>query len=830
MTATMLGPFVLLAVVGAGVVMAAISTVTGNDDGERLRQLERQVHLNVDQSRQRMLQSAMLASRRIGAETAGRGEVEATARQVLANAAVVVGATRAWMVGGHGDSRLVVGREDGSGIDAPRLALVNGVAPGAAAATLMVSEGRASLLAVARANPGAPIVGVEVALDDAYAQRLADRFGAEVVLALRQPTGASTVGRSTSVNAAGALPVLASRFAPQQRLAGEVGGRAVLGTTIERNGNARIVAAMLPEKPAIADLGPRLASGLGLATLLAVTLAGVLAFRTGSSIARTASRVGVACRALMEGRFDGPVTTRRRDEIGRMASTFNTMAEAVVQREQRIRETAYRDPVTGLPTRILFEERVARQIATWRNTETRAAALVVIVDGLAEFNDTLGREASEAIAAELAERLRKVVRSHSFAAADPGGQGAQVGAAVSAPDVARIGASEFAFVVGHCDHDRARKLALRLVDMVGKRFRYDGQTLHLGGRVGIALFPDHGLVLDELLHAADLAGRAAAQEVTRIALYDPSHEREREAQLAMLGELRKALDGREVSLVFQPKVPLRAEARALAAEVLLRWEHPERGPQNPAEFVKFAERTGFISKLTMFAIDGALRHVAEWAKEGVSLEVSVNLTARDLADSDLPTFIVERLRSYQLPGSCLTVEVPESALVTEDPVTMRNVVLIDRIGTKLAVDNFGTAFAAIDRLKRLPIDYLKIDRRHVASMVGEASSRVVVKAAIDIAHALGLRAVAEGVEGPRELALLRRMGCDEAQGFYLGKPLTRQDFAAWVRHQASRFGVRPRTLPATSSGDPARGVVPARAAVSALGGSPADVPAPGEAA
>ncbi|MCP5265021.1 MAG: EAL domain-containing protein [Burkholderiaceae bacterium] len=656
------------------------------------------------------------------------------------------------------------------------------------ASSLVHDEMRAAqaVIMTVPSHPGV-VVGLEAAIDSRLARRLQDRFDAAVVLGLRKgPERTSPLGAAAPHAIVQPLQEALSRAPAETSFRLAVAGGTAAGTTISRGETVRAVALLLPDSVLAKGFLGRLRELVVLGCAAFVLVGVVLAYRHGASLGRVLRAMDEAARGVMDGNPVEPVNTRRRDELGTLAATFNIMGETVRQRIARIRRVAYRDPATGVPTRVMFEERANAVLARSRAKGGTLFVGVVRVEQLKEIADSLGRAAADAVLASFAERFRTVLRGPAVSA---------VGNEEDDPDIddstllARVGAFEFAVILSEVSEDRARKIGLRLVDMLSRRVRHDGQAIQLKGSVGLASYPDHGSTLADLMHSADIAAGAAVDTLTRVAVFDVAFEHERETQLGMLADLRRALESRQLYLVYQPKISVSNRSAGLSVEALMRWDHPERGSQNPAEFVEFAEKTGFITKLTRFAIDASLRHALDWARRRLPISVAVNVTARDIADPDLPTFIVERLRAYRLPGDCLALEISESVLSQLNPVVARNIELLRRVGVAIGVDNMGGGFGSLDKLRALPVSYLKIDRRRVDRILEDKGSRVVVKAVIDLAHSLGITAVAEGVENAKVFALLKRMGCDEAQGYYFGRPLASEDFEVWVRHQAQKFGI-----------------------------------------
>lgn len=468
------------------------------------------------------------------------------------------------------------------------------------------------------------------------------------------------------------------------------------------------------------------------------------------------------------------------DEIGLLASSFNVVLEGVRQRERKILQTAYRDPLTALPNQTLYQERLSEAVKQARKAGRALTVLQIDINQFKAVNESLGHAAGDAMLREVAERIRGILRN-----ADSLIQGENKIAGAS-PTVARLGGDDFAILLPGCTSQQGARVAARLVEVIRKPFLQDGQSVLLAASVGVAGFPEHAQDAPGLSQAADTALHEAKTRQASIVSYDPEHERSREIQLSLLGDLRRALELDQLHLVFQPKVSLDGMPR-LMVEALLRWEHPERGPQSPANFVPFAEKTGFITTLTRWVLDRALAQSAAWRQQGMEVQVAVNVSARDVTSEDFTTYIIERLRHHDLSAEMLTIEITETAMVQEPLSARKCLQILDRFGVKLAIDDFGTGFSSLSYLRELPVDAVKIDRSFVSMLNRDAGSRVIVKSTIDLAHSLSMRAIAEGVEDAETLQSLRTLGCDLAQGYYFGKPLTAEAYADWVEHQSRRF-------------------------------------------
>ncbi len=542
--------------------------------------------------------------------------------------------------------------------------------------------------------------------------------------------------------------------------------------------DGNVYASILPPSRPVADKVQGFLYFVGVISAVALVLALVGGLVFGQRLTAALIDLTHAARQIGNGRYDVELPIRSSDELGRFVESFNVLAQSLKQREIKLFQSANRDTVTGLPTRAMFENQLVDMVNRARSRGESMSLVTVVVDRLREVNDSLGRKASDAMLSEIADRLRRQLKAFTRE---------QDNSATPA-FVARLATYEFGVVLPTCNGEQAGALASKIAEALARRVEFEGQSVLPGGEIGIAVYPDHGMDPGSLLYSADIAASHARAEISRIAVFDPSFESQREQQVKMLGELREALERGELHVALQPKVNLKGDG-TLMAEALMRWEHPERGPQNPGEFVPFAEKTGFITQLTYWMIDSSLATAADWMNKGLPLAVSVNLSPRDLGSPDFTTYVVERLRAHKLRGATLTFEVTEQAVFNASPIVRQNLDVLHRLGVKIAIDDFGSGFATLDQLRSLPLSYLKIDRQYVRGLTRDKASRIIVQAAIALGHAIGVEVVAEGVEAQDQIDMLRRLKCDQVQGYFVGKPLGRNDFEAWVRNRSARFGV-----------------------------------------
>jgi diguanylate cyclase (GGDEF)-like protein len=447
---------------------------------------------------------------------------------------------------------------------------------------------------------------------------------------------------------------------------------------------------------------------------------------------------------------------------------------------------ALHDTLTGLPNRALFHDRVHQAIQTARREEAVVAVMVMDLDHFKEINDTLGHYHGDRLLQLVGERLGATLRG--------------------ADTVARLGGDEFAVLLPRVrDSGQALEVAEKLIESLGRSFEIDGLSLEVGASVGIACFPEHGEDGETLLQRADIAMYVAKNAGSGARLYEIEHDKHSVQRLALAGELRRAIEHDELVLHYQPKIDV-ATGRIVGAEALCRWQHPSLGLVMPNEFVPMAEHTGLITPLTRRVLELALAQIGRWHEAGHRLSVAVNLSARSFLDAHLLEEELPRLiRQAGIDPALLELEITESMIVG-DPDRARAVLEgLNRLGVTLAIDDFGTGYSSLAYLRLLPVDEIKIDRSFVFEMAGDRSGETIVRSIIDLAHNLGLRAVAEGVEDQALLTRLTELGCDVAQGFHISRPLPPHRFDQWVRSYPLRAawldegsGREPLGLPAVA--------------------------------
>jgi diguanylate cyclase (GGDEF)-like protein len=502
-----------------------------------------------------------------------------------------------------------------------------------------------------------------------------------------------------------------------------------------------------------------------------ITALGVVLFGIGSVF--VARRVTTPLRALVAatrrlglGQYDVPMEHMdRQDEIGGLAKAFDQMRIDIGTQQIEIRKLAYWDRLTGLPNRARFREALQQEIdSQGAVAELGRGSLAVVmldIDRFKHVNDVLGYSFGDLLLDAVAKRLtQQDLRTGDM--------------------VARLGGDEFAVLLTQSDAVSALAVAQRIAKSFELPLAFDDQTVDLSAGIGVACWPLHADDADTLLSRAEVAMYAAKSKTTGIQLYDPALDSSSAQTLSLLTELRHAIDHDELRLFLQPKIRL-VDNAVVAAEALVRWQHPVRGLVPPLEFIPFAEQTGFVRQLTLWVFDRAAALCGQLRAQGLSLRLSVNLSTRDMLDVDLPARLEQILQRHDAPAESFCLEITESAIMDEPQRALATLNTLSQRGFALSIDDFGTGYSSLAYLKRLPVDELKIDKSFVMNMQEDEDDAKIVRSTIDLAHNLGLTVVAEGVENGRILEQLRDLACDEAQGYHMAKPMAADAFAHWCQ-------------------------------------------------
>ncbi len=510
-----------------------------------------------------------------------------------------------------------------------------------------------------------------------------------------------------------------------------------------------------------------------------VTGLGMVVFVLGShliasSITRPVRELARAARVMRLGDYSQPIRARARGEIAELANSLDSMRQEVGRRDAEVHRLAYYDPLTGLANRARFGEALrdaidAAAAGTDDLSRRRLVVLLLDLDRFKWINDTLGHACGDQVLQAAAERLR--------------------GALPDGITVARLGGDEFAVLASGADRP-AHELVDRITLALEQPIRIGQHSVDVGASIGVAHFPEHGTDSDELMRHADAAMYAAKRHGVPSVVFDPVVETSRVRHLSMLSDLRAAIERDELEMYFQPKVALAAGAAHLAGEVLVRWQHPDRGMLPPSDFIPFAEQTGFIRQMTLYLLPRAITQAAAWLREGMEVSVAVNISARDLEERGFAQRVARWLAGESLPARLLCLEVTETALMEEPERAVAVLRELRTLGVQLAIDDYGTGLSSLAYLKTLWVNELKIDQGFVRAMTESERDATIVRSTIQLGHSLGLRVTAEGVETAHQAEMLREFGCDSAQGHLFAPALPTLEFDRWLRLQGARAATR----------------------------------------
>ncbi|WP_171016249.1 bifunctional diguanylate cyclase/phosphodiesterase [Pseudomonas sp. F(2018)] len=492
----------------------------------------------------------------------------------------------------------------------------------------------------------------------------------------------------------------------------------------------------------------------------ALVLAGLGALWIANTVSRPLAQMVENVRRIAGGDYQASVATAAGGEVGLLAHEFAAMQRGIAEREETIGFLAYRDPLTELANRNRFVAELQQALLQCQPGEG-VAVLLMDLDNFKDLNDTLGHEAGDQLLRLLAGRLQELLR---------GGE-----------QLARLGGDEFAVLVPHCHPGQVVPTAEHYRAALQQPFVVRGISMTLNATLGIALHPDHGESAGSLLQHAEVAMYWGKAQRSPYALYRPELDRHSLVRLALMSELKSAVEEGQLSLYFQPKLDIRAR-RLLGVECLVRWIHPVHGFVPPDEFIPLAEQTGNVCALTRWVVRTALAQSRAWHDQGLGLglKTAINVSALDLADPGFAGYIAAQLAEHQVQPGSLVVEITESAVMADPEQALGQLQQLCELGVRLSIDDYGTGYSSMAQLKRLPVHELKIDKSFVQDLLSNPDDDIIVRSTVELGHNMGLRVVAEGVETDAVLQRLDQLGCDIAQGYLLSKPLAPQAFAEWL--------------------------------------------------
>jgi len=446
--------------------------------------------------------------------------------------------------------------------------------------------------------------------------------------------------------------------------------------------------------------------------------------------------------------------------------TDRKRAESELMRQAEINEyQALHDPLTGLPNRMLFTDRIGHAILQAQRHKAKLAVALIDLDRFKEINDSLGHGAGDQVLISVGERMAGALRASDT--------------------VARLGGDEFGLVLTEISGPDALLPVLeRLQEGLEEPIHVQSLPIGIEASIGIAIYPDHGHDAQTLIQRADVAMYEAKRDGFNYVFYDDSTHDYDVTSLTLVSDLRRAISERELVLYYQPKAALESGV-VTSVEALIRWMHPERGLVLPDSFIPLAQETSLIGPLTLYVIEEALRQVRAWHEQGIELQVAVNLSTRNLLDRSFPNQVADLLRRWDVKPDALELEVTESSMLANPTRAKAILGELSELGIRLSIDDFGTGYSSLAYLRQLPVDEIKIDRSFVIGMAVEAGDAVIVRSTVDLGRNLGLEVVAEGVETIEHWERLRELGCNTAQGYYLSRPVPAEELCDWLRERAA---------------------------------------------
>jgi diguanylate cyclase (GGDEF)-like protein len=418
------------------------------------------------------------------------------------------------------------------------------------------------------------------------------------------------------------------------------------------------------------------------------------------------------------------------------------------------------DPLTDLPNRALFYDRVEQAIFSASAQNQLLSILLIEIENFKDIYDTLGRNNSDLVLKQTSARLKGVSRERDA--------------------IAKIDSNVFGFLLTNIGNLAiGERLAQAILQVMDPPFIINHLKVPVRTNIGIVDFPDHGDDVDALVQRAGVALHRAQQSGKSYCIYEPSLDKHSPKRLSLMSELRNAIIRDELELFYQANASIRT-GQLFGAEALVRWNHPTDGAILPDEFIPMAENSRTIKHVTLWVLQRAFYNCAAWHDQGIDIKISVNLSAKDLNDPELPDVIAGAAASAAIKPEWIMLEITEGAIMNDPESALEIIERLHAMGYQFSIDDFGTGYSSLANLRKMPLTELKIDKSFVMDIMNNENDATIVKAIINLAHNLGLQVIAEGVESEEIIAKLKDYGCDMAQGYYLNKPLSAPDFTQWM--------------------------------------------------
>ncbi len=466
-------------------------------------------------------------------------------------------------------------------------------------------------------------------------------------------------------------------------------------------------------------------------------------------------------REIASGSYDHPLGVNTSiSEISSLVTDFETMRQELVRHNRELEYQSLHDALTGLPNRVLLLDRLRQALLSAQREDRLLALLMIDLDGFKAINDTLGHHYGDLLLQQVSSRIAALLRKSDT--------------------IARFGGDEFCIILPTIrDSRHAAEIANKIIGCLDQPFFFENRPYTVGMSIGIAIFPQHGVDSALLMRHADVAMYIAKNNNLDYTLYDAAQDKNSLGRLSLMWDLRHAIEQGELHLVYQPIVNFE-DGGTETVEALVRWHHPRRGLIMPHDFITLTEQANLIKPLTRWVLSEAARQCCQWQKQGYDLRVAINLSPRSLHDREHPRQLMKIIDDFNLPPGKLMLELTESAIISDPVSTQAILQQFHQRGIMLAIDDFGTGYSSLSSLQKLPLDIIKIDQSFIADMLANTDNGIIVKSTIDLAHNMGLQVIAEGVVSAEIWQMLQQLECDQAQGYYISKPLLAQELTAWL--------------------------------------------------
>lgn len=531
---------------------------------------------------------------------------------------------------------------------------------------------------------------------------------------------------------------------------------------------------------------------------LAMALLAIFSYLLGLYLTRGLEILKNASSSVAEGKLGYQIAVRGTDELAQTAAAFNDMSSKLAMLDEghrraeneikllnaeleervelrtaqlaslnkKLEHQSLHDALTLLPNRTLYHDRLNQAILIARRNKQTFALMALDLDRFKQINDSLGHHIGDLVLQETADRLKSALRESDT---------------VARMTVARMGGDEFALLLPTAASEQeATVVAKRILQLLNEPIIINERSLEIGASIGIALFPQHGEDAPTLMRRADSAMYAAKRNQSGYIFYAPSLEAEDAERLTLQMDLRHAIGNHELVLHYQPKIDF-STCRISGVEALIRWQHPHLGLIFPDSFIPIAETASLMKPFTLAVIELALSQSSIWTGAGLNLPIAINISAINLQDPKFPADIADMLRMHNVLAAHIELEVTETALMSDPIKAIENIERLSGMGLQIAIDDYGTGYSSMAYLRKMRVSKIKIDKSFVMDMHDNKNDEVIVRSTVDLGHNLGLSVVAEGVETQVAWDKLKELGCDSAQGYFMGRPMPPTELEKWIK-------------------------------------------------